>query len=529
MLPRTLRGRVILIAILSIVLGLLASRIAKRVLPIDKRAELAAEAGNFSESESIYWQALQQGPVTVPLTMSFIEAHDRARALYRFAEVVPENMRKMAKIKPQPAMPDDVIDAFFARPELPREVVLIAKLHRGGATPEVLTELEREADKEPPMPWANHALGREAHKDGRFKVAADRLEREAMAFEREDDLEESLMLRLAAGDRAGVVARLNDPRIAARAPARLSFRFAMEQRQYGRAFRYLLPYSFPRPPLGPLALALVSAIAWFSFCARLGQLRLRPRLRVPLYLAAFGLGMLSIPITHYLIEWQELVLHLRQDGTVVRDAIFFILGVGFREELSKLICFIPLLPLLRAKGTSLDIVTCGALVGLGFASVENINYFTHGDLSAALARFLTANFLHMTMTALIATSFAKLGKKDDGFFEFTVTFMTVVVAHGVYDFFAVNPVVSEFSFLSMAVFILLARDFVLIMHDARLRAGRSKPLLPPFAYGMSAVCGASFVYGSALVGPQLAAEAMYLGLLGTVILVVVFVRQLRAL
>jgi protease PrsW len=528
-MPRSLRGRVFVIAILSIVIGLLAGRIAKRVLPADKRAELAAEAGNFAEAESIYWQALQQGPVTVPLTIAFIEAHDRARALYSIVEAVPENMRKVAKLKPQAALPEAPIDAFFARTDLPREVTLIAQLHRGGGTPEVIGELEREANKDPPMPWANHALGREAHKEGRIREAADRLEREAMLFDREDDLEESLMMRLYSGDRAGVTSRLNDPRIAARAPARLSFRFAMEQGHYGRALRYLLPYSFPKPPLGPLALAIVSALAWFTFCARLGQLLLRPRFRVPLYLAAFGLGVLSITITHYLIEWQELVLHLRQDGSMVRDAIFFIFGVGFREELSKLVCFIPLLPLLRARGTPLDIVTCGALVGLGFASVENINYFTHGDLSAALARFLTANFLHMTMTALICTSFSKLGKKDDAFFDFTVTFLTVVVAHGVYDFFAVNPIVSEFSFLSMAVFVLLARDFVLIMHDARLRAGRSKSLLPPFAYGMAAVCGASFIYGSALVGPQLAAEAMYVGMLGAVILIVVFVRQLRAL
>lgn len=528
-MPRTLRGRIILIAILSIVLGLLAGRIAKRVLPLDRRAELAAQAGNFSEAESLYWEALQRGPVTVPLTVEFIEAHERARALYAVIQAVPENMRKMAKLKPQVALPDPPIDAFFARPDLPREVALIAKLHRGGATPEVIVELEQEAAKEPPMPWANHALGREAHKDGRLREASDRLEREALAFHREDDLEESLMLRLAAGDRATVIAKLNDPRIAANAPARLVFRFAMEQRQYGRALRFLLPYSFPKPPWGPLALAAVSAVAWFSFCARLGQMWLRPKFRIPVYLLAFGLGVLSIPITHFLIEWQEIVLHLRQDGSIVRDAIFFVFGVGFREELSKLICFIPLLPLLRARGSSLEIVTCGALVGLGFASVENINYFTHGDLSAALSRFLTANFLHMTMTALIATAFSGIGRKPEWFHDFTMTFLTVVVAHGVYDFFAVNPVVSEFSFLSMAVFILLARDFVLIMHDARLRAGRGKPLLSPFAYGMAVVCGASFIYGSALVGPQLAAEAMYLGLLGAVILIVVFVRQLRAL
>ena len=50
-----------------------------------------------------------------------------------------------------------------------------------------------------------------------------------------------------------------------------------------------------------------------------------------------------------------------------------------------------------------------------------------------------------------------------------------------------------------------------------------------FAIGTAIVCGASFVYGSIVVGPQAAAEMMYLGLLGVAILAIVFVRQLRAL
>lgn len=528
-MPRTLRGRIILIAIVAIVVGLLAGRIAKRVLPLEKRAELAADAGDFAEAESLYWEQLHRGPVTVPLTIAFVEAHDRARALYAIAETVPENIRKRAKIKPQAALPEAEVEAFFTRSDLPREVSLIARLQRGGATLEVLGELHSEADRDPPMPWANHALGREAFKEGRMREAADRLEREALAFDRADDIEESLTLRLASGDRNGVITRLRDDRIARMAPL-LAFRIAMEQREYGRALRWLLPYGFPKPKPGPLALAAVSAIAWFSFCARLGQMRLKPRFRVPLYLTAFVLGCLSIPITHFLIEWQQTVLNLHQHEDMFRDLVFWILGVGFREELSKLICFLPLIPLLRTKGQPLDIVTCAALVGLGFASVENLLYFTHGDLSSAIARFLTANFLHMTMTAIAGTALCKIGKTEEGFHDFTIAFLKVVVLHGLYDFFQANRLVADtLSFLSMTAFIFLARDFVLIMHDARLRAGRNKSLLPPFSYGMAAVGAASFIYGCALLGPKHAAEAMYLGMLNMAIMIVVFVRQLRAL
>lgn len=526
---RSLRGWVIAIAVVSIVLGLLAGRITKRVVPAETRGRWATTAGNYAEAESIYWAELQRGAITVPTVIAFLEAHDRARALASVVDSMPDKIRRQAKMKPQPALPEPLVESFFARTDLPREVALVAQLHRGGATAEVIAELGIEANRNPPMPWANHVLGREAHHSGLLLEAADRYEREALAFDRRADLEESLSLRLAAGDRVGVLRRLEDPNIAWRAPVGLAFHLAMEDRRYGRALRYLLPVTYPRPAFGPLLLALVSAGAWFTFCARLGQLTLRPKFRIPLYLAAFGLGALSIAPTMFLIVWQELVLHLRADGTIFRDATFFVLGVGFREELSKLICFLPLVPILRRYGKPVDVVACGALVGLGFAAVENVQYFQRDDLASALGRFLTANFLHMSMTALTATSFAKIGQKEEWFHDFTMTFLTVVALHGVYDFFIANPTVSDFNFLSMAVFVILARDFVLIMHDARLRAGRSQSLLPPFAIGMTLVCGASFVYGSAVVGPSLAAEAMFLGMLGMAVLMIVFVRQLRAL
>jgi RsiW-degrading membrane proteinase PrsW (M82 family) len=251
--------------------------------------------------------------------------------------------------------------------------------------------------------------------------------------------------------------------------------------------------------------------------------------RVPLFAAAFALGALSIAPTVFLIVWQELVLHLVQNGSVVRDAIYFVLGVGFREELSKLVLFLPLLPILLKRGQLVEVVACGALVGVGFAAVENLQYFSRDDLGSALGRFLTANFLHMSMTALTATAAYRIAKSPDGFHDFTVTFLTVVGLHGFYDFFLVSPIVGDMSFFAMAVFVVLARDFVLAMHDARLRAGRSKPLLPVFAIGTAVVCGATFIYASIIVGPGTAAEMMYLGLLGVAVLTIVFVRQLQVL
>lgn len=531
-MPRSLRGWILTIVVASIALGLLATRIVHRLAPAETRAAWLTSAGRPAAAERVYWDEIQKGRIDVPIVVAFLEVHRIAAMHAALADKLAPADAKSLHVSEEAALPDAAIDEFLRRPDLPREVSLIGRYLRFGEESEdgsLHDELVAEANKDPPLPWANHVLGREAWTLGRPLVAADHYEREAIAFGRDADLERALELRILADDWPGVAARLADPRIGPRAPARIHFRAAAHDRDWPRAARFLLPYAFPKPTLGPLLLAGIAAVAWFWFCARVGQLRARPAVRAPLFLAAFGLGVASIAPTVFLIEWQTAVLHLVPTGEVVRDGAFFVLGVGFREELSKLLLFLPLLPFLRRWGTPVDVVACGALVGLGFAAAENIDYFARGDLTAALGRFLTANFLHMSMTAIAATALERIGKKPEAFYDFTVAFLTVVALHGVYDFFLAGPLAASLSYFAMTVLVLLGQRFILIVHDARLRVGRSKPLLPVFAIGIAVVTGASFVYASVLVGPAAAAEAMYLGLLGVAILVIVFVRQLGRL
>lgn len=531
-MPRTLRGWIVLIAIVSIALGLLGSRAVRRVAPAESRARWAEQAGKHGEAESIWWSELQRGNVTVPIVVEFLAQHRMTVALAAITKQLPDEhpvLKKAPKLEPEKPIPEADVDAFFARPDLPHEVVLVVRMQRGSATDADLAEIHDAADRKPPVAWMNHVLAEDAQFHGRYLDAAVYYEREALAFGRRDDLETAFELRMSSGDRDGVIARLNDPQLGPLAPPHLQFRVAMERRDYARALRWLLPFSFPKPRLGPLLLAIVAAVGWGVFCLRFGQVRREPKLRVPLYAAAFVLGALSIAPTMFLIVWQELVLHLVPTGNLVRDGVFYVMGVGFREELSKLLLFLPLLPLLLRRGQLVEVVACGALVGLGFAAVENLQYFSQDDLGSAIGRFLTANFLHMSMTALTATASYRLFKSPDGFHDFTVAFLTVVALHGAYDFFLASPAVGDMSFFAMTVFVFLARDFVVAMHDARLRAGRSKPLLPVFAIGTTLVCGATFIYASIVVGPGMAAEMMFLGLLGVAILAIVFVRQLRVL
>ena len=532
-MPRTLRGWIVLLAIAAIGLGLLASRVARKAAPAGTRARWAEMAGRPSEAEAIWWGELQRGPVTVPTVVAFLAQHRMAVAMAAFHEPPPDApprpSTKRPKVDVGKPIPEADVEAFFARGDLPREVTLVYTLHARGDDPATLKAVRDAADQRPPLPWMNHALAEHAARNDRPLEAATYYEREAAAFGRADDLAYALALRDAAGDRDGVIARLADPTLGPLAPPSLQLRIAIERRDWARALRWVPRASFPPPHAGPLALAAIAALGWGAFCVRLGQLRRAPAARGALYLAAFALGCLSIAPTMFLIEWQEVVLRLTPNGNPVRDLAFYVLGVGFREELSKVLLFLPLLPILLRREQQIEVVACGALVGLGFAAVENLQYFSHGDLTAAIGRYLTANFLHMSMTALTTNAVYHLLRKPDGFHAFTVTFLTVVTLHGVYDFFLASRVLGDLSYFAMTVFVFLARDFVVAMHDARLRAGRSQPLLPAFAIGTTVVSGATFVYASVVVGPVAAADAMFVGLLGVAILAVMFVRQLRVL
>ena len=163
-------------------------------------------------------------------------------------------------------------------------------------------------------------------------------------------------------------------------------------------------------------------------------------MRIPLYLARVrASAFASVTLTLAIAALEEGLLNMTESGDPIRDALFFTFGVGLREEVSKLVFFLPLLPFLRRYGTRLDVLVCGALVGLGFAAEENLNYLRVGDLSTGMARFLTANFFHMSMTAILAGALDDMlrdGKDEgDGVHEASRRRSSTVAAmHGAYDY-----------------------------------------------------------------------------------------------
>jgi len=493
-------------------------------------AQALARRGDPAGAEHVYWKHIQRGPVTVPLLLDFLDNHNLLRVVHALAKA-PE-----IRLEPGPSarlvVPDEEIDQLFAGRRLRPGVALVGRYYwealQGAPSEALVAAVTAAADRTPPLRWANHVLARVATADESPNEAAARFEKEGLAFRgRDEDLRRALQIWVAQEEWDVVADKARDRRWANAVDPFVRHQLAMHEGRWADAARWLFLDNIT-PETAPLLLALVAGLMWFLFVARLGKLGERPRFRGAVFALAFVLGVVSVVPTLALITIEEHFLHLEQTGNLAKDAIYFVAGVGFREELCKLVLFAPLLPILRRWGGKLDVLACGAMVGLGFAAEENLRYFAGDAGASAVGRFLTANFMHITMTALCADALDHF-VRDPGrrSMDFSVTFLTVVAMHGAYDFFSASPAVADLSFLSIVIFVLLTRNFLAAVRQARGRSDPQDKFLRRLVQAVAVVAGASFVYACAEAGPGAAAAMILVGLLGDGIIIYVFVHETR--
>lgn len=509
-----------LVALAALVAGVAADLVVSVAAPLHWRAERAARSGELEVAERLYWTLLARVPVELPVLLDFLEVRE---ALFFGAELVPRG-EGLIPGRFEPTVSDAEIRALLGRSDLGDGVGLAGSywwaVLRERTTEEERAEVAAAAATEPPTPWANHVLGFERLGRGELVAAARHLEREGLRPGGPvEDLSRALELLHASGNTVEVEARVADPRWRAAVTPGLRSDLAFARHRWGEWLAWLWPASYLRGSVASWLLAALAAALWGWFCWRLGG---EPRRLA----AAFLLGALSIYPTHVLIHLEEVIPALRQSGDLLGDAVYFVLGVGLREEAAKLLCFLPLLLLLRRGKARGEGLVLGAVVGLGFAAVENVGYFDGGSLATTLTRFLTANFLHISLTAVSAEAVTEAVRAgSDGSAARAVnTFGLVVVLHGAYDWFLSTPLLGELSFLAMTTFVVSSQQFLRAAPVGRSRGGM--PLVRVVLLALVILAGASFVYGSAVAGPAAAAISLGQGLLGVVVILVMFHREL---
>ncbi len=516
MMPRTARlwGPVLIIAVLSVIIALIAEVVVRYSETTTDRITRAAEMGNLDDAEDLLWQALKTKPGDVQLWMHFIDLHT---GLVDDGETSPiSDVAIRQRLAQLPKGPPATLAGYWYEYKT-------AKAAPGAPIVAL-------ADAATPARYANYLLGRVAMDDEehQWATAARRFEREGLSFPKEGDryLRRAILLWVDHDAWDEIGKRMRDPHYSKVEDASLHLEVAIHQRDWPGILLWLWPAGYVHVAFWPLALALLSAGLWLVITTRLGRIVDRIEGRALLYASAFVLGILSVYPTLLLSVIEESVFKFKVVEQSVPDAIYFVVGVGLREELSKLLLFLPLLPILLKRGSRIEAMTCGALVGLGFAAEENIGYFQHFAASAAISRFLTANFLHMSLTALVALSvFDAARGRSTPRDRVDVIFPLVVCIHGGYDFFLSDPTFSRYSLVSMFMLIFVAHQFLrqLIIASSRME---EEGVLRLFVASLALITGASYIYATTLVGPWMALRVIAVGGIGVAFVVYMFVREL---
>jgi len=118
---------------------------------------------------------------------------------------------------------------------------------------------------------------------------------------------------------------------------------------------------------GPALIAGLAGVCWFVFLLQAGQPGMKDGLRWWLAIAGVLLGVLSIWPTLFSIYFQEQEWSVRPSTETIEGLRYFLVGVGFREELAKLLLFLPLVPFIIRRGSEREAMMVAGCVGLGFA------------------------------------------------------------------------------------------------------------------------------------------------------------------
>jgi RsiW-degrading membrane proteinase PrsW (M82 family) len=277
----------------------------------------------------------------------------------------------------------------------------------------------------------------------------------------------------------------------------------------------------------PAALAIFAGCWWFAFCWQAAQVR---RSRDPLCWLlplAVLLGGLSIWPTHFLSLWIEHRWNIHESDQLVEGLRYYIVGVGLPEEAAKLLCFLPLIPLLLLIRSDLAALMTAGCVGLGFAMAENINYFRSSRGMDALGRFLTANPAHIMLTGVAGLAAYRIARDPRGWGSNSLAMVALMVfAHGIYDATIAIPELAEIGVLGTIVFALVAYQFFRELRDLRSPRVETISLTATFLAGVSTVTAAMFIYVSGALGFQAACDITATQAISLSLMAYLFLREM---
>ncbi len=275
-----------------------------------------------------------------------------------------------------------------------------------------------------------------------------------------------------------------------------------------------------------LAISALAAALWYVLLVRAGK---RTPLRWVWPALPVLAGVASIWPTLLVLNYQTNEMGLMETSVFPEDLYVNILGTGLREESAKLLLFVPFLPwLLKRRDAGLAALT-GGFIGLGFSLEENVDYISRG--SDAWGRLLTANFLHIALTAITGHAlYLMLRTRFQAAAHFAMIFMMAVVLHGFYNW---APEASarlqygqDLDLISLILLALLANQFYGLLTQTLEPYNGSVSVVSVFILGSGLLVGLGFISTALAVDSTEALSAFGMSATGLIPIAVFHVRKI---
>jgi protease PrsW len=385
-------------------------------------------------------------------------------------------------------------------------------------------EMRALADASPSIEYAQFALGMLLRWNDEPAQAGEAFLLEAERFDLDEARRRAVHALLDAKRLERLTELAQDPAFAAHFSWSIRQDIALAQMNWPDLVITVIPAAYEKANGLMVGLTLLVGLVWATILLRFNGALSWQNTAVRWAVPALIAGALSAHLTILIIFLQENQMGLAFGDTVFSQFRYILVGIGLREEAAKLIGFVLLLPWAK-KMKNLEILTLAGLVGLGFAVEENINYFTAAGGLGTLARFVTANFLHISLTAMCGLALVRaLVYRGEAMQEFLFTFTAAVVVHALYNAFLMVPLLADYSMFNSIVFVLLAFQYFNWLRYLRPQWSDSFSITAHFTFGIVLLSGASFIVSAWMIGPMLAFHAVMSEVIGMAIMLLLFYR-----
>lgn len=233
-------------------------------------------------------------------------------------------------------------------------------------------------------------------------------------------------------------------------------------------------------------------------------------------------AILVLPVW-LLYDFYRYIFYFDLNGKIGNDLLYCVFGIGAIEELIKIIPFLLVLWFTKAIKEPVDYIMYASLSALGFAFIENFQYFQDGSLNIMHSRALTSSIAHMIDSSIIAYGLilAKFKYKKNSVVFFFLFFIIAAFSHGFYDFWLLNESVSELwfvTFLSLLICVQVYTSFInnalnnpstlnqnVQLNTSKLASDLAASLIGIFLFEFLCL---SFIYGPTIGNRELIGSAL---------------------